>query len=573
MILTSIPRRDILAALGLVLGVNLLVAWYILAERTVYYWDYANYWNQFGHYTNLLRNSPLDALRELIGSVRYAEYNGIAAFLLAPFGLLFGTSRLSYVLLVTNLYALPAVAIAAWAAMALPGSDSRAKAWCMTGLFLPCAALWHPVLRGFETVGGLIPIFFLLGLWFRKPLSQWGAGTVLFAGFCLASLILFRRIYAYWAAGFMIAAALVELAPALREKTSRLRAVSAVLRLAAAGLVSILLLFLVAAPMALSMIRNDYAALYSIYRISDSPWHHLSVAVFYFGIPLALMSAAGWAFGLGSERYRRPVALLSMQLLVTFFWFIRVQDFHRHHYYNLLPALLLGALCLVLKFQQHRWVSWTATGLTALGSVLAFIPPATFALPNPVVQTLAPARAHPLIRRDMDSIHRLLASLDAIPAAHDSDRGVYVLASSDLLNDEMLRQAKRQIPRLPSGGPLVRATANKSDAKFGFPTDLLRAEVLVVASPVQIHLAGERSQPTIRAPWTALQDSSGFGGAYRKLDLAFPLDREVTVTLWQRVQARFTRTQLDSLLRAYAELVPADETERVRMFLSTEPVS
>ncbi|MFO1528693.1 MAG: hypothetical protein U1F77_02895 [Kiritimatiellia bacterium] len=75
------PAAGLLLALVLV---NVCVAAYVSAERTIYFWDFANYWNLFDHYTRLLRDSPMDALRELVGSIRYSEYNGIAAFLLAP---------------------------------------------------------------------------------------------------------------------------------------------------------------------------------------------------------------------------------------------------------------------------------------------------------------------------------------------------------------------------------------------------------------------------------------------------------------------------------------------------------
>jgi hypothetical protein len=541
--------RDVWVGLGTWIGVNLLVALYVSSERALYIWDYANYWNQFDHYTRLLRESPRAALRDLIGSIKYAEYNGLAAFLLTPVGLLCGTSRLAYVLGVTNLFALPAAALAAWAF----GRCALAPA-----TLLAAALFWHPVLRGFETVGGLIPALWLTGLWRRRSAATWTARDLALAATLLAAAVLFRRIYAYWALGFGVAAVAVEVLPALRRPETRRAGLVTLARWALVGAGALLILLLLARPITLSMLANDFRALYRLYRVSAgwaSPLH----ALWQHATPAWILTALAGAFwGLRRLADRKEAAFHLFQLVVTWAAFLRVQDFHRHHFYLLVPGLLGLALIALRRLPGRAHYALPAT--LAAGSLLAFTPALRHAPPT-LFALLAPVQSYPMQRDDLPELARLLRWLDTHPEACDPARGVYLLASSEFLNDELLRAARRLVP---TDGPraVIRATANKDDPRFGFPRDLLAAAVVLVADPPQLHAGDGAHQAAVVAPLQALRDASAFASAYTLAPERFTLDRGITITPFFRTGSAFTPDQIADLRARFADRLrghdPAD---------------
>lgn len=87
---------------------NGFVIYFINQERYIYFWDAANYWDKYKIMSSLFKNAPLEALKILFQSIRSDDYNFLAVFFLIPFDFLFGSSRLAYILSITNIYALPA---------------------------------------------------------------------------------------------------------------------------------------------------------------------------------------------------------------------------------------------------------------------------------------------------------------------------------------------------------------------------------------------------------------------------------------------------------------------------------
>ena len=79
---------------------------YVSSERTFYWWDYAGYNTATVNTANLFRDSPTQAWREVIQSLS-KEKNLLISLPLVPFILLFGESRLSYILGVSLIYVLP----------------------------------------------------------------------------------------------------------------------------------------------------------------------------------------------------------------------------------------------------------------------------------------------------------------------------------------------------------------------------------------------------------------------------------------------------------------------------------
>src|SRR5262249_36185125 len=90
---------------------NVFAAYFVAQEHYVYYWDWSGYWNTYLDISRSIVRHPITALRSLIGAVRSNDYNPLPVLPLVPFEWLFGTSRLTYILAITDLFLLPAALV------------------------------------------------------------------------------------------------------------------------------------------------------------------------------------------------------------------------------------------------------------------------------------------------------------------------------------------------------------------------------------------------------------------------------------------------------------------------------
>jgi hypothetical protein len=84
----------------------IIAAIYISSEKYFYYWDLSNYSNQTSELISAFHVSILQGLRVFKASL-ITEYNKLPCLPLVPFTLIFGDSRLAYIVSNTLVYILP----------------------------------------------------------------------------------------------------------------------------------------------------------------------------------------------------------------------------------------------------------------------------------------------------------------------------------------------------------------------------------------------------------------------------------------------------------------------------------
>jgi hypothetical protein len=190
-------------------------------------------------------------------------------------------------------------------------------------------------------------------------------------------------------------------------------------------------------------------------------------------------------------------------------------------------------------------VSWLTVPAYSLISIVAFGP--VFALSSgPLARfsdDIAPTgRCNPLIRHDLVEMRRLLTTLER----YDSQAGgtVYVLASSGILNSALLWASNLSLDTNYQVTGRILRTADV-DRRDGFPQQLLNAEYVLVAVPIQYHLKPE-DQRMIELPAEALLMRKNIGNAFDRLADSFLLDDQVKVYLFRRVR-QITKAELDEL--------------------------
>jgi hypothetical protein len=581
-------RAAIGALIGLAVLANMFVAYFVTEERYVYYWDFSLFWIQYLDISTVLVQHPILALRQVIGSVWHSDYNLLPVLPLVPFEWLFGASRLTYILAITNVFALPASFLIALLAQRMSSAKRSISSFVLaTAIILTLHPLWVPVLQGRPDVVGFVVIGGILLLHFGKPLAEQRWNYLLTTGLLLCLLMLLRRWYAYWVMAFFPALAVAQGLDIYQRHGLWQQYVVTARNAVIIGLTFLVGLFGFALPFALRSLTTDYSEIYSAFRTGNSLFEAALSLSFYFGWPVFFGGLIG-LFWLAARRETRAMAIfLLVQSFVAFVLFARTQDFNDHHYYLVFPAIAIGLGAVVIDIAT--WIRngfWRAAALGTLftvllaGSSAVFIPKA--APISDVLGNLAPRfQWYPLVRNDFDVLDSLLDRLGELESRQQGD--IYVVASSVDLNDTILQNYCRLGSRSLSFCDRILAS-NNLDKRDGFPRQFLHASYLVVASPTQYVLRPD-DQRVIGILEREVEAGRGIGGSFERLSGEFkfapPLSlippagrylpeyrkhRDAGFTVWVYAKVRpFEKTDLDALAAEFAKHYP----DRGFMFRTT----
>lgn len=518
----------ILAAFTIVFGFLALFVWrYVSHEKFIYFWDWAGYQDLYIELGERFRQRPFKTFGAILTSIRKRDYNLLFALFLMPIRP-FGTSRHSYIMAVTLLFAFPAIVSFVLLMRKLRGTDEPNNQFDRFGLSLIALVvlglspqLWGPVLLGYPDVVGVVVIYLILWLHFRTDFTMQSSRSLWSLGLLLSFLVMLRRWYAYWVVGFFAAVILTEGWKWLREKGSRQQLEELTRKITKVVLISAGSFFVIATPIAWKMLTTDYRAIYSAYQQGE----HFHALYNHFGMLMMGLVVFGIIGSLRRER-RRMAVFLCLQFAVTFVLFTRVQSIDHHHYNWVLATLAIFAtLCLqdvlpLIRSAPAKAAYIALVVAISFANFLIVLAPGVEARLQPVAFALPKTRLYPKTRPDMDQVHLLLNALDSITRPQNSD--IYVLASSINLNSVILYEACHLFdPPLPDLQRRLLPVSNV-DKRDGFPFQFLKAQYVVVADPIAYHLA-PTDQRVIGILADQLLRGEGIGKAYDRLGYEFSL--------------------------------------------------
>lgn len=548
------------ALFALAILANVFVAYFVHREHYIYFWDFSGYGFQLVDTSTLLLEHPVAALRSVIWSARHSDYSALAILPLVPFEWLFGSSRLSYILAITNVFVLPSVFLIALLAQRINSTEWSVTSFILvvsTTLSLP--SLWIPVLQGYPEAVGLVVISIILLLHFGKPFIKQEWPYLLLTGFLLFLLIVLRRWYAYWVVAFFPALAVAQCLDLYQRHGLVWRPyVTAAGKAISIGLTFAIAFFGLATPLAWKAITIDYSDIYSAYRSSDSLLNSAVNLISFFGWPVFFGGLVGLVW-LAKRKETRPiVAFLVIQSLIAFVLFARTQDW-LHHHYLVLPAIALGLSVVVMNIATKITSGlWRATALGILfggllaGFITVFIPEAA-PISNVLAGVVPGFRWYPLVRDDdFKVLDSLLDRLSKLRSQQAGD--IYVLASSGVLNDDIMRNyCSRLGPRPRSFCDRI-IGVNHVDKRDGFPQQFLDALYVVVADPIQYHLRPD-DQRVIGILAREVMEEHGIGRSYQRLPGEFSLSKGVTAWVYSKIHP-FERSDLDALAAEFGLYYP-----------------
>ena len=582
----------IAATLLFVIIGNAFVFWFVSQEETIYTWDTAGYWTSSRHVSEVLRGESSsasigsdvrtvdssdqfsidasdrprlsrDPLTSLVRNVRYSEYNITNNLPVAAAMVFLGGSRMVYELSLTNIYALLAVLMLLLALRDL--ARSSASPWIKWWPIIPVLVVlsyvpfWVPLLRGY--IGVCVVAVNLAVLWLYFSRCKNGASLPILTsiGLLFVAGVLLQRWNAYWVVAFLF----VTVIDGARQLLAGRRFdVDHIIRCFQVPLVSGFIAFAVLAvaawPLLVTMATTDYADIYSAYAEHTSLFTAMAQLVRSFGLVLLLLLIGAAAYLISRRSTRRLAILLSIQLIVVFVHFSGTQTMGPHHLYVLMPAafLMLSIAAIKLISGRPRRVTIVGTAMLMLyivngiASGIAVFSPSGESLRAMLVPLVPDNRRIPLVRDDIDAFEGITAYIDSLVAGDSQIGAIYVLSSSQTLNVVHLRNLEASTGiTFQAVDRLLRSS--EVDKRDGFPRQLLMADLVIVADPIQYNRRPS-DQYVVGVPAQAMLERTGIGAAFRKLPESFEFRDGVKVQIFKKEREISTEetASLSDALRA-----------------------
>jgi hypothetical protein len=580
----KLPRKFLIDGFFFFLLVLLTVgvtSIYVSREHTFYWWDYAGYNTATVNTANLFRDSPDKAWRGVIESLS-KEKNLLISLPLVPFILLFGESRLSYILSVSLIYVLPfRLLLGAISAKLIP-VYSRRVFWSTVLLSLLIPMSWIPTLRGYLDTGGCVFVALAILVYLQdvKLKSWWKIPLI---GFLLAAAILLRRPFAYSAIAFFSAATLqafIEFIVLIYRKETALSSskdkdmavpfpyrclFESAVKLGLIAVTSLTILMLVAGDFTRSALTVDYRNLYVAWSLPVNDI--LTRYADFYGLGTWLLVLIGFSAGI-IARTLVPGAAIFVSLFGVFSlieWLLVLRYGYLHYTIHITPIALLGlstffwTTWLTLK-GKVRYLMLGAAGLYLVLNAAVGLIPLKIDLSR-----LFMANFPPLVRSDYDEVVKLVEFLRKLAP---NEEPIYIVGASNNFNANILRQANRKLNPPEGWWKLNTIGRPQIDSRDTYPLpELLQSQYAVVAVPFQQVLSSDEQvlrsheQDVVKVVYDAFTQNWEIARDFQLLPEQFKLENGVTVSVYRRMRQTDTATAVRTLDAMQRQIVDRPGTQ------------
>jgi len=544
---------------------------YVSSEHAFYWWDYVGYQDLTKTTATTWLELPNNVLYKAIKMLyaTWRESSLIPTLPLFPFVLIFGDSRLVYILSSALLYLLPfALVLGAIAVKLIPSNPPRAVFWSAALLTLLTPVAWAPTLRGFPDTGGALLIA-LATLVYLPDLQKKQRWQLVLVGCLIAAAALFRRPFVYSAIAFFVAIALqtlINFITQVRRNSSQAwrYLFQSGVRLGWIVGACLITLATLGLPFIAVVVTNNFGILFTSYEATFSEGlRYYCTAYGWIG---CLLAGLGFAAGIRTRVLNRPAATFiilfgSFSLLQ---WLIKVKELSIHYTLHFTPLILLG-------LTAFGWTVWStlkgkklililsASGIYLLLNAVIGLASAdvfytaglhpirlgqiqTPAIVNTELSELFSANYSPLKRTDYDEVARLVKYLRSVAP---NKQPIFVAASSPLLNYSILENAEKVLYKSHN---LKFLHSPDVDSRDFYPLEnLLQAQYVAVATPFQHHIRAEE-QDVVKVVVDAFTENWSIAHDFTPLPVQFALEEGTVVKAYKRSKETSLATALNTLV-------------------------
>lgn len=529
----SFKKKEIVGTL-FVLACSAVFLYAVLKpNRFIYYWDFGQTWVPAVSLLDLMLTDPIQALKTIYETINNSDYNWLMPTLeLLPMKL-FGYTYKYHVFLHHVFYMCPAsLIVALYIKKVLKKINNKIQVnlSLIVFLFLTAPILIEVEYDGFIDGPMLILVVCCLLLVCDYDYSRINYRKNILLSICLLLLAICRRHFAYWVVGFIISV-LVSCVIYCIESKKPEGFGTFILNMEMVGIPDLLILALFFRPYLIRSFFSNYSAAYSAYSLSlgGSVQRHVEV----FGIVILAMAFAVPINLSIRNRGMRDFMLPTMaNIWIATLMIWKTMSMNYHHYYLIIvqtmALVIVSFYVLCYQINKFKMLRYIATAVACAFGIMNMGISAIPAMRNiPLKQLFTTHYFSPLIRNDMAEINTIIADLKSIREENPA-LTAYVLASSGILNDDILRMA--QYPEQKTMSSQL-YTSYHVDLRDGFDPKLLNADIVLVCDPIQTHLP-DGTQRIITYPAELILNPDSYIGEHFKLYKQYSLDNGVTANMY-----------------------------------------
>lgn len=510
----SVTREDIIFAVSLFVILNILMVLFCVNNRTVCFWDNAGFWITSHELADVYRNQGIiELIKQVFDSVFTTDYNYIIALPATALALLFGNSRMVFILGIANIYLYPLMLLIY--AFARGGVKKPRFAAAVTLLSLPL--LFYITKEGYVDVGAIVFAMAAMLMWMKRGEDK-SVERFIIIGVLLVTAMILRRWLVFFVVSYIIALAV----DCIFYRKSAVPVVS-VLAAITVPLVSFFQPYITLKLMA------DYKNMYAAYDLGL--YTDIVGFTHAFGIIILLVVIISMITFCIFKGTRQRGLFLAIQTAVCFTVFTHIQSHNQQHLLLYIPAFAC-TLCMVAgaAVSAERKLPMAICCLYALTSVYGSTLGQSYDTDHWAL--IADAPCLPTQRHDTKEILRLSRWLDK--NVGEKNKCAAILASSLAFNREIICNAEDSFNVSPV------STADKNEYIMWMPqvdsTDgvyypLYYVDYVVVADPIQLHLP-EENQQSVVIPVQTFLNGENIANAYKKLDESFILGEDDSIHVY-----------------------------------------
>ncbi len=545
--------------ISLLICIFLIAHIYVSSEKYFYFWDYTNYSDKVNRLVEKWQVSPLKVVEKVFDSLG-DNYSDLPSLLILPFRLLFGESRLVFIVSLTFVYLLPFSLAMGYIATLLISAPKYLVFWFTTFISILIPTIWVPVLRGYPDIGSVVLIAIALTIYWKDFRLKKTKSIIAIAAL-MSTAVFFRRHFAYGFRAFILALILDTLCAYLRiHRIYWHNKIFKVLFIKAKRIIALVIVFLVFSPiLVFKTLFIDYRTLYSSYEVS------LAENFIYYGESYGWLfwSLAIFGFLLGfwtkifNLRQAQFLILFGFCSIVQWIFFSRQIGVHYTTHFSIFIVLGISTLFWAvgrIKQSITRWLLFAANGVILIANFCLGLTSVSLK-PFPARSIFAISEP-PLVRQDYSQFVELLKYLKKL---NPDEKPIYVGASSWLFNSSVVKSGGSYL-HPPIQLPII--GTSDIDSRDVYPLyRLLKAHYVIIATPFQHHLAPSQ-QKVVQVVMDAFIQNWRFAQDFKQLPAQFHLEKNMTIRIYERVRPASVDTMLETLgqFRNHVLQKPGQET-------------
>ncbi|GGB69550.1 hypothetical protein GCM10007424_06900 [Flavobacterium suaedae] len=288
-------------------------------------------------------------------------------------------------------------------------------------------------------------------------------------------------------------------------------------------------------------VLKDYSDIYSAYRQS-SLLHQLNITNLFFGSLILIISGLGLVKGIIEKRVFFYFLFISTFIIIVLF--TRINDFGGlQHYYLLVPLVIISFIKgIMFIYKYNKIIGVTCFLVLLVNNYFVF----GYNTPEKKAPLFSSIQGKPIYRSDYYEIDKMANLVNEL---HEKGIGVYCLASSDILNNDILKNIK-----LPDVNNIIYKLlpTEHVDKRDRFPNTLFLADYVITTNPIALHL-GEDNQQVIA--YFNNEILNGFLKDHYSVVQKFPLKDNTTAVLLRK-EKTISNEEIDTMREHFKNLYP-----------------